>query len=133
MKKRYVVLIAIIILFLGIAIITVGVKAHLEANLERLTAEPIKDIDFTKLADGVYSGSFKSFPVAAEVRVTVSGHKVINIELVKHDNGQGGPAEVLPEKVVKAQKLNVDVVASATYSSKVILKAIENALGSAAK
>jgi uncharacterized protein with FMN-binding domain len=47
---------------------------------------------------------------------------------VKHVNGQGKPAEVITEKVIETQSLQVDVVSGATYSSKVILKAIENAL-----
>lgn len=133
MKRKHVVLITGFVLIVVIAVVAFGVQAHLEAKLEELAAESIRDIDFTKLADGVYTGSYKQFPVAAEVRVTVSGHKVTRIELMKHDNGQGGPAEVLPDKVVESQKLNVDVVTGATYSSKVILKAIENALSSALK
>ncbi|GAI95081.1 unnamed protein product, partial [marine sediment metagenome] len=36
-------------------------------------------------------------------------------------------------KVVEAQTLQVDAVSGATYSSKVILKAIENALNNANK
>ena len=55
-------------------------------------------------------------------------HMIKEIELKKHDNGQGFPAEIIPGKVVEAQSLEVDIVSGATYSSKVILKAIENAL-----
>ncbi|MBA7580983.1 hypothetical protein ES708_22882 [subsurface metagenome] len=53
---------------------------------------------------------------------------IAGIELVKHRSGQGAPAEMIASKVVEAQTLEVDVVSGATYSSKVILKAIENAL-----
>jgi uncharacterized protein with FMN-binding domain len=60
-------------------------------------------------------------------------HKIEYIELVKHKNGRGGPAEIIPIKVVEAQSLDVDIVSGATSSSKVILKAIENALNSASK
>ena len=51
--------------------------------------------------------------------------------MLEHKNGQGTPAEVIPEKVVETQTLEVDIVSGATYSSKVILKAIENALNNA--
>jgi uncharacterized protein with FMN-binding domain len=63
--------------------------------------------------------------------VTINNHKITGIELVKHNHGQGAPAEVITGKVVEAQTLEVDIVSGATYSSKVILKAIENALKSA--
>ncbi|TYB94365.1 MAG: FMN-binding protein, partial [Kosmotoga sp.] len=52
----------------------------------------------------------------------------VDIELIEHNHGRGEAAEVIPEKVVEAQSLKVDIITSATYSSKVILKAIENAL-----
>jgi uncharacterized protein with FMN-binding domain len=44
----------------------------------------------------------------------------------KESQGQG--AEIIPEKVIEAQSLKVDSVSGATYSSKVILKAIQDAI-----
>jgi uncharacterized protein with FMN-binding domain len=88
----------------------------------------INEVDLSKIEDGVYTGSFGAIPVKAEVQVTVSDHKITDIKILKHDNGQGSAAEVLPDKVVEAQSLKVDLISGATYSSKVILKAIENAL-----
>jgi uncharacterized protein with FMN-binding domain len=88
----------------------------------------ISEVDLEKIADGDYTGRHKIFPVAAEVKVNVKNHKITEIKLVKHNNGQGTSAEIIPDKVVEAQTLNVDIVSGATYSSKVILKAIENAL-----
>jgi uncharacterized protein with FMN-binding domain len=105
----------------------------LEANLNKLADLPVSDIDFTRIKDGIYHGNYSTFPVSAEVSVTVKDHKITGIELVKHVNGQGKAAEVITEKVTKAQTLDVDIVSGATYSSKVILKAIENALKDAYK
>jgi len=68
------------------------------------------------------------FPVSAKVKVVVKGHRITGIELVEHRHGRGAAAEAIPGRVVEAQCLAVDTVAGATYSSKVILKAIENAL-----
>jgi uncharacterized protein with FMN-binding domain len=130
MNKKRKILITVLILVIGIIITVVGVKAYLQSNLEQLVALPITNVEFTKLTDGTYTGSYKAFPVAAEVKVSISNHKIVSIELVQHDNGQGAPAEVIPGKVVETQSLDVDVVTGATYSSKVILKAIENALQS---
>lgn len=129
-SRRRIVLAAVIVL---IAVITVvsGAKSYIEAGLVKLTETSIPDVDLSKIADGVYKGSHKVFPVEAEVRVTIENHKIIGIELVKHFNGQGTAAEVIPDRVTEAQSLKVDIVSGATYSSKVILKAIENALQSA--
>ena len=65
---------------------------------------------------------------AAKVSVTVKDNKITDITLLNHKNERGKPAEVIPEKVLKAQSLQVDTISGATNSSKVILKAIENAL-----
>ena len=62
------------------------------------------------------------------MKVFVKDHKIERIELVKHRNGKGAPAEAITGKVVEAQSLQVDAISGATYSSKVILQAIENAL-----
>ena len=128
MKKKHVIFLSVLILIIGATFTIVVVKSNIEANLEKLESLVVSDVDLTKVSDGIYTGRYSAFPVAAEVKVTVEGHKITGIELVKHDNGQGKPAEVIPAKVVKAQSLNVDIVSGATYSSKVILKAIEDAL-----
>lgn len=133
MKKKYIIFLSILILIIGAIFTVVVVKSNLEANLEKLTDLPISDVDLTKVEDGIYTGRYTAFPVAAVVKVTIKGHKITGINLVKHNNGQGKTAEVIPGKVVEAQTLDVDIVSGATYSSKVILKAIENALNSASK
>ena len=62
------------------------------------------------------------------MKVTVKNHAITDIDLLKHQNGQGKPAEVITERVLAAQSLKVDTVSGATMSSKVILLAIEDAL-----
>ena len=67
-------------------------------------------------------------PVSAKVSVTIKDHRIESIELLEHNNGQGAGAEVIPSIVVEKQTMQIDTISGATYSSKVILKAIENAL-----
>ncbi|MBP7072288.1 MAG: FMN-binding protein [Clostridia bacterium] len=131
MKSRRRIVLAAVIVLIAIITAVFGAKSYIEASLVKLTETSIPDVDLSKVADGVYKGSHKVFPVEAEVRVTIENHKIIGIELVKHFNGQGTAAEVIPDRVTEAQSLKVDIVSGATYSSKVILKAIENALQSA--
>lgn len=129
MKKRKIFVTALI-LIIGIVLVAAGIKAYLETNLKQLENLTISEVDLTELEDGIYTGSYKVFPVSAEVRITMNNHKITKIDLLEHKNGQGAAAEIIPEKVVATQTLDVDIVSGATYSSKVILKAIENALNS---
>ncbi|MGI5840051.1 MAG: FMN-binding protein [bacterium] len=131
-NKRGILTVVLIVAALA-ALAGVIVKVRLENNLTELAGMALTEIDLTKISDGVYSGSYKVFPVAAQVRVTVAGHRITGIEMVEHKNGRGAAAEVIPAKVTEAQSLQVEAVSGATYSSKVILKAIEAALGGAAE
>ena len=78
--------------------------------------------------DGVYEGKSYLLPVSVRVRATVSGGRIQSIDILKHFNGQGKPAEAIVPKVIEAQSLGVDVISGATHSSLTILTAIENAL-----
>jgi uncharacterized protein with FMN-binding domain len=128
MKKRYIVTI-IVVLVLALGFITTKILlARFEGNLKQLALSEISDVDLAAAEDGIYIGSYSAFPVSVEVRVTIKNHFIVNIELLKHDNGQGQGAEIIPENVIEAQSLKVDSVSGATYSSKVILKAIQNAI-----
>lgn len=126
-KKRLLLVLAIVIVggcFVGKALIDL---LTYEGQVSRLS---ISDVNLSMVGDGVYTGSYDAILVSAKVRVTVKNHRIEGIELVEHNNGRGKPAEVIPDKVLAAQSLEVDVISGATSSSKVILKAIENALNS---
>lgn len=133
MKKKHVItlIIAAIILIGGI----VGTQLYLglQEYHSQVQNMKISDVDLSRVPDGSYTGSSDVTYVSAEVKVTVKDHKITKIDLVKHNNGRGGKAEILPDKVVEKQSLEVDMVSGATASSKVILKSIENALESAVK
>lgn len=107
-----------------------GMKT-LESNLNKLTAMQLAEVDLSTVADGTYSGSHEVFPVSVRVEVTVKDHELENIKLVEHRQGRGKAAEAVVEQVLETQSLQVDAVSGATYSSMVILKAIDNALAGA--
>lgn len=104
------------------------VVPKLEAGLNELDTLEFAPLNLSELDDGYYEGSFGAGIVSATVRVAVSGHEIKSIEIVKHNNGRGKPAEAITASVIENQSVEVDVISGATYSSKVILKAIENAL-----
>ena len=84
--------------------------------------------DLSDLPDGQYKGSYKGYLMAAEVTVILENHAIKDIIIDQHKYERGGPAVKITDDVIFYQSLDVDVVTGATQSSKVILKAIENAL-----
>lgn len=131
-KKRVKIFIILAAVMIGGYFGLTGIISYIETNHEKqVAALNITNVDIANIQDGTYSGRYKIFPVDVQVKVTVKDHKIQGIQLVKHKNGKGDPAEIIPGKVIETQSLDVDVVSGATSSSKVILKAIENALNSA--
>lgn len=123
----------IIIAFVSLGIVVglfFGVKyfIYLQNYKNIIKNVRIEKIDLSKVANGNYSGSFDALEVGADVKVTVDNHKITDIKIVHHKNVRGKQAEVMPKRVIAAQSLQVDTVSGATNSSKVILKAIDNAL-----
>lgn len=118
----------VIILLIAIGVMFYALIKKTDENFADLIAMPVQAIDLSKLSDGSYSGAYSVFPVDVEVTVEVSANKIVNITIDKHVNGKGMPAEEIVNTVVKQQSLDVDMISGATYSSKVILKAIEHAL-----
>ncbi len=110
-----------------------GIRSYLDLKKYQQQIEEIKveNVDLESIPDGMYIGKAEVLWIAAEVKVIVQDHKIVNIDLIKHKNERGASAEVIPQKVVETQSLQVDAVSGATNSSKVILKAIENALENA--
>jgi uncharacterized protein with FMN-binding domain len=103
-------------------------KEHREAR-----SLPLNKVDFDKLDDGTYHGVYEGGMYkwrANECDVVVSGGKVTNIKLaVSADPGaENTNAEMLFERVIKAQSLQVDTITSATLTSKAYLQCVENAL-----
>lgn len=124
--RRFLKIVLVLILILIIA--GAGILFYLQKELDKLILSPVKNINLMEMDDGVYKGSYSAFPVSVIIDVTIKDHKITEIELVEHSNGQGKPAEVITQKVIEEQILDVDSISGATYSSKVILKAIEDAL-----
>jgi len=112
------------------AVIGIGVGVFyqiVDANFQRLTETEISNVDFTQFEDGIYTGSYSAFPISVKLQLTLKDHRITEIILMEHLNGQGKGAEVITDKIIETQSLEVDAVTGATFSSKVILKAVEDA------
>ena len=122
--------ISLIIFSIIVLLAAVGIYFYIEINdgLESLNYIVIEDIDLTSKSDGLYTGEYKQTPLEVIVQVEVYNHEIVSITILKHQNGQGEDAEIIIDSVMLEQSLDVDTIAGATYSSKVILLAIEDAL-----
>jgi len=128
MRKRTIVLITTLSIIVLTALAGKIFLTVATANLEKLKTIAPSTPDLTRIKNGTYKGSYACFPVDVEVEVVVKDQEIMSIALLKHRNGQGQDAEVIPSEVVRNQSLQVEAVSGATYSSIVILKAIEDAL-----
>ena len=86
-------------------------------------------VDHTKLADGIYEGSYRGGPNKALVKVTIKDNEIVNIEIIEHKAWKGKKAEVpIVERIIAGQSTKVDAVSGATNSSRVIMNAVQNAI-----
>ncbi len=132
-KKMTVKIIAGIV---GIAVVVGAVFGaryflQLREYKKRIESIKISDVDMSKIGDGTYKGSYDAIFVGADIEVAVKNHAIENINIINHKNERGKKAEQIIDKIVSAQSLKVDTISGATNSSKVLIKAVENALESA--
>lgn len=128
MRKLVIILSAILIFILVLVGIGVVVYNNINQELEGLNDIEIEEIDLSNISDGTYIGKHETSIIKVKVSVTILNHVITNIEILKHDNGQGGDANTIIDDVILEQSVLVDSIAGATYSSKVIILAIIDAL-----
>jgi len=125
MKKVLIILVVIVILG-GVAVAVIAGKVkNFEAYIVNID---IHDVDLAQVPDGTYTGFSDSGVIKVEVKVEIHNHAITNIEILEHQNGQGQDAETIIEDMLEEQRINVDTIAGATYSSLVIQDAVQKAL-----
>jgi uncharacterized protein with FMN-binding domain len=102
---------------------------ELLAEIERVHATEINDVDLTTIEDGVYEGSFGYYGIDYGVKVTVKDHKIESIEVTEtEDEEYAKKAEVVLDRIIGEQKITVDATTGATTTSMAFQKAVELAL-----
>ncbi|MCL1821146.1 MAG: FMN-binding protein [Oscillospiraceae bacterium] len=126
-RAKYILLAASLALVIAIGF---GLNYLLTLTAYKRDVEAIQaqNVDLSTIADGVYYGDCNVDFVSAVVRVVVKDHQITELELVEHNNDRGAAAEVIPDRIVEQQRIDVDTVAGATSSSRVIQEAVYNAL-----
>ncbi len=117
-----------LVLGLSTALILPRSISSIEEELESLTEMGLSMPDLNSIADGVYRGEYGNIAISVVLDVYMTDHLLTKIDLIEHKNGQGADAERITEEIVRSQSLQVDTISGATYSSLVILKAVEEAL-----
>lgn len=127
-SSRKILLFIVIFLFLMGSIFT-AVYVKSVADYKKAVKETaFSDLDISDVPDGVYVGEYDVDFVYAKVEVTVRNGVITDIDVLEHKNGRGSSAEVVVDRIIEEQKIDVDAVSGATNSSTVIKKAVENAV-----
>ena len=126
MKKVIIILLIVITCIgIGMGLVFRNIAKNLDTYINGITVE---QIDLMKIPDGIYHGTADAVIVKAEVEVTVKDHVIINLNLLEHRNGRGKEGEKVIDLILEKQKVDVDTISGATYSSLIIRDAVQKAL-----
>ncbi len=129
MKKRYKVLLFILVLLVGAVAVGGVLIARATQRFETyLSTVEITPVDLGNVSDGTYHARVDTGVILVELQAVVMDHALRDITLLKHRNGQGTAAEAIIPRILREQRIDVDTVAGATYSSLVIQDALGRAL-----
>jgi uncharacterized protein with FMN-binding domain len=108
-------------------------KEHREA-----ASLPLNAVNFNKLHDGTYHGAYAGGMYkwrTNECDVTVTNGKVTAIQLAgsKDPGAKNTGYQMLYDRVIASQTLQVDTISGSTLTSKAYLQCVENALVPAQK
>ncbi len=127
-SKKKVISFIILFLFL-VGLIWGAVYLKKVADYKQAVKETAFDeIDVANVSDGIYIGEYDVNFIYAKVGVTVEEGKIVSINILEHRHERGKSAEIVIEKIMEEQRIDVDAISGATNSSTVIKKAVENAL-----
>jgi uncharacterized protein with FMN-binding domain len=136
-KGRSVVKGCAVVLLILVAVVAIGLAvgwSFLAREHREARSLPLNAVDFDRLKDdGVYHGVYEGGMYRwryNECDVTVTNGRVSAIALVgSQDPGtENTDAQILYDRVIAAQSLQVDTISGATLTSKGWLQCIENAL-----
>ena len=125
--RRVLLLWALLLFFSGLILLSVYLKDV--ATYQKAVKDTVfSGVEIAGVPDGTYIGEYDVNFIYAKVEVTVRDGEITNINILEHKNERGKSAEIVTDRIIKEQKIDVDAVSGATNSSTVIKKAVENAL-----
>jgi uncharacterized protein with FMN-binding domain len=125
-KKKILIILAVVA---GILIVGGGLfKLRYDKMVRTFRNETVQAVDLRQIEDGSYTGNFGDFLVSVSVKVTVSGSRITDIEVIDQRCGPGYDALETLDLILEAQSPMVDAVSGATGSSRCIMIAVYRAL-----
>lgn len=129
MKKRTIVILSVLTVILAVSAVgVIIIFSKIKKFNEYMENVRIDEIYPESIPDGTYHGFTDAGPIIVDLSVTVKSGRIKGIDLVRHVNGRGNAASEIIYDVIENQSLKIDMISGATYSSKVILDTIEQAL-----
>ncbi|MBP3524418.1 MAG: FMN-binding protein [Clostridia bacterium] len=125
---------ALLVIACIIGIAVGGVRLVMDKQVRKMATQldAVAAVAPEQVADGTYEGAAETPLVKVTVEVTVQAHKLKDIQLLRHENGQGAPAEAMIPDMLSRNTSEVDTVSGATLSSKAIRAAVRDALAEGA-
>lgn len=122
--RTLLIVVGIIIVILVVGLLFVMVK---DRELRKVV---ISEVDLSRVPDGVYTGSFKSWRMTNEVEVTIKDHKIVAIRNVNQmpDARSQNIVDKATEAILAKQSVKIDVISGASLNTRSFQKAVENAL-----
>lgn len=117
------IVLAVVVLVCGIGVF---MRSWISQTYKRL--DEVATVDLADVVDGIYEGVEETELVKVTVKVEVKDHMIQDIQLIRHVNGKGEPAEAMIPEMIGQNTSEVDAVSGATLSSKTIRAAVRNAL-----
>jgi uncharacterized protein with FMN-binding domain len=107
---------------LGVTLLVTEGQRREDRDLE------IAGVDFSKVPDGTYRGSYEGWN-KFDVLVSVAGGEVTDIKIAEDSvNPATDVTDKIIQRIVSGQSLDLDAVSGATVTTKGLLKAVERAL-----
>jgi len=125
--KKIILIIVVLLIAIGgaSAIIFSNISKKFNSYIDQIT---IKHIDMSNIPDGTYTGASDSVIVKALVKIEVEDHIIMKIEILEHRTGRGREGEKVIYQILEEQRVDVDGISGATFSSLVIQDAVQKAL-----
>ena len=113
--------------FLVLAAIAISSCTPAEVTATRQL--PIARVDLSRARDGSYDGEYTYGRFTYKVEVVILDHRIVTVRILDNRNTKRAlMAEGVVDRILQAQRNDVDAVSGATTTSKALLKATENAL-----
>lgn len=127
-RNKKVLIIVVVVLLLAAAFAGGSYLLRVNRYQKTVLGLTYSDVDISSIPNGTYVGECDVDFVKAKVRVVVADGAISEITILEHKQERGASAERIVDTIVDQQRIDVDAITSATNSSKVLKKAVENAL-----